>query len=208
MKGKGGFSQYKDNQRKVKHMVKEIVNEHPQIQKAAYEAKYSAQQLEKLFSNLYDFCMSLSDIVGGLVTVLEEKGTFNREDFDRCIEHTVEQKKVGVYDLKVRSLGWGDPIEVVGDHCLVLVKIGVSLDNKMLDTYPKDLFLITSKTYLFPGLEDQLVGMKKKEKNVFSLVMPKQMQVVEIQGKELHFDVEILDVRGRVKKINEIPINQ
>lgn len=53
--------------------------------------------------------------------------------------------------------------------------------------------ILGSKT-LLPGLEDQLMGLKKGDAKTFSLMLPEQFQAEHLRGKKANFDVTVLKV--------------
>lgn len=186
--------------KKKANPVKEIIKEHPQIQKAAYEAKYAANTLEELYNHLYTLTMSLNDVVGGLVQCLTSNGIINVQALDDAINEYTRDRVKEEYNFKIKSLGFENPKETVGENDLVEVKLYVCDDEgKVIPSYPKVLFLITGQTYLFPGVEEQIVGMKKQETKSFELLMPAKCKVKEIENKKLTFNVTVLEIREKIQ---------
>lgn len=195
-----GYKGYQDKTLKTKQIIKNIKDEHPQMQKAAYEAKYASQQLEKLYNQLYDMVNSLNDIVCGLVDNLVEKGTISNKSLDHHIESYVKRKIKEVEDLKVKSLGYGETGEVVEKDSLVLVNLHVFQNNEIVKSYPQKMYLMMGKTYLYPGLEGMVEEMKVGDTKKFDLIMPENIPVKEIRGVNLSFKVEVLDIRKKSKE--------
>lgn len=175
------------------------MDEHPEMQRAAYEAKYSANQLEKLYNHLYMMTMSLNDMTCGLVECLKKKGMITTEELDQGMTEYVEQRKKQEIEVRIEQLGFKDKDEVVSPNdSLVFVKLGILFNDTFLPTYPKDLFFVTGRTYIYPGLEEQLVGLKIGDKKKFELTMPEDFKIETVKGKTLQFHVLVHDIRKKM----------
>jgi trigger factor len=58
--------------------------------------------------------------------------------------------------------------------------------------------LIIGENRMIPGWEDNLVGMRIGEEKGFDITFPEDYRVEELQGKQAHFEVTLLDLRERV----------
>lgn len=185
----------------TKHANKEekfdIVKEFASIQKAAYEAKYASQQAEKMYNSIADLSSSLNDIVCGAVDLLIKKGVFTQEELDESIKAYVARKTKEVLDLKTKQMGYVEDVEKVEEGNLIHVNLDVKKGEEHLKDYPRKMFLIAGKTYLFPGLEGMLLDSKVGDVKEFILTMPEDFKIIELRNQDLSFKVEVLIIRKK-----------
>jgi len=195
-----GYNKFAQTQSKTKQKINEILEEYPQMQKSAYEAKYAANQLEKLFNTLYTLTMGLGDVVGGLKRCLLNKGIIEQEDLNHQTDLYIKERHIDELEYKINQLGFGPKIEEVqAEGSLVLVQFGWGLEEAKELKQEKPYFFITGKVYLYPGFEEQLVGMKVNEEKEFTLAIPTPFIVKEIEGKRVTFHVTVLDIRSKIQ---------
>lgn len=186
--------------KQLARQLPDIIKEFPMIQKSAYEAKYAANELELLCNDLYVQVTTLGDIVGGLVNLVISKEVATKEDLDKEILKYSMLREQDYRETQIEKMGFKNKVETVGEECLVLVDLDVIDGESSLESYPKKMFFVTAKTYLYPGFEEKLIGMKIQEKHEFELVMPPKMRVKELENKCLRFKVSILDIREKISK--------
>jgi len=51
---------------------------------------------------------------------------------------------------------------------------------------------------LYPGFDDHIVGLQKGEEREFDLTIPEDFQVESMRGGEMHFNLTLKDLRGKV----------
>jgi trigger factor len=79
------------------------------------------------------------------------------------------------------------------------VKFAGTIDGEPFEGGSADrLPLIIGDDRMIPGWEDQLIGMEMGATRGFDITFPDDYRVEELQGKEAHFEVELLDLRERV----------
>jgi trigger factor len=79
------------------------------------------------------------------------------------------------------------------------VKFSGTIDGEPFEGGSSDRTpLIIGENRMIPGWEDNLVGMKMGEERGFDITFPDDYRVEELQGKQAHFEVTLLDLRERV----------
>jgi len=79
------------------------------------------------------------------------------------------------------------------------VKFVGTIDGKPFEGGSADrLPLVIGEDRMIPGWEDHLVGMAIDETKGFDITFPDDYRVDELQGKQAHFEVTLLDVRERI----------
>lgn len=82
---------------------------------------------------------------------------------------------------------------------LAAVKFAGTIDGEPFEGGSADrLPLVIGEERMIPGWEDQLVGLKIGETKGFDITFPDDYRVEELQGKQAHFEVELLDLRERI----------
>lgn len=176
----------------------DIVKEFNSIQKAAYEAKYASEQIEKMYNGLSDMTSSLNDITCGLVELLIKKELIDQKELDQAISSYVERKTKEVLDIKMTQLGYIEEVDKVELNCLAYVDLSVTKGEELLKGYPRKMFLIPGSTYLFPGLEGMILDMKVGEDKSFDLSMPEDFKIVDLRKESLSFKVSIIAIKKKV----------
>jgi trigger factor len=93
------------------------------------------------------------------------------------------------------------PIDERGaqDGDVAAVKFEGTIDGEPFEGGSSDRTpLIIGENRMIPGWEDNLVGMKIGEERGFDITFPDDYRVEELQGKQAHFEVTLLDLRERV----------
>lgn len=87
----------------------------------------------------------------------------------------------------------------------VEINFEVIVDGKQIeDGIAKNHPLTIGENYFIPGFEDNLIGMKEKDKKEFTLVFPKDYHQKELAGKSARFKVEMNLVQEReLPKLND-----
>jgi trigger factor len=79
------------------------------------------------------------------------------------------------------------------------VKFAGTIDGEPFEGGSSDrLPLIIGDDRMIPGWEDNLVGMEMGATRGFDITFPDDYRVEELQGKQAHFEVELLDLRERL----------
>jgi trigger factor len=79
------------------------------------------------------------------------------------------------------------------------VKFAGTIDGEPFEGGSADrLPLIIGDDRMIPGWEDNLVGMEMGATREFDITFPDDYRVEELQGKQAHFAVELLDLRERI----------
>jgi trigger factor len=79
------------------------------------------------------------------------------------------------------------------------VKFAGTIDDEPFEGGSADrLPLVIGDDRMIPGWEDQLIGLKVGESKGFDITFPHDYRVEELQGKQAHFEVELLDLRERL----------
>jgi trigger factor len=79
------------------------------------------------------------------------------------------------------------------------VKFTGTIDGEPFEGGSADrLPLVIGEDRMIPGWEDHLVGMAIEETKGFDIAFPDDYRVEELQGKQAHFEVTLLDVRERI----------
>jgi trigger factor len=82
---------------------------------------------------------------------------------------------------------------------VVSVKFVGSIDGEPFEGGSADRMpLVVGEDRMIPGWEDNLVGMRIDEEKGFDITFPDDYRVDELQGKQAHFEVTLLDLRERV----------
>ena len=82
---------------------------------------------------------------------------------------------------------------------LAAVKFAGTIDGEPFEGGSADrLPLVIGEDRMIPGWEDQLIGLKVGESKGFDITFPDDYRVEELQGKQAHFEVEMLDLRERI----------
>lgn len=82
---------------------------------------------------------------------------------------------------------------------LAAVKFVGTIDGEPFEGGSADrLPLVIGEDRMIPGWEDQLIGLKVGETKGFDSTFPDDYRVEELQGKQAHFEVELLDLRERI----------
>jgi trigger factor len=82
---------------------------------------------------------------------------------------------------------------------LVAVKFAGTIDGEPFEGGSADrLPLVIGEERMIPGWEDQLIGLKIGETRGFDITFPDDYREEELQGKQAHFEVELLDLRERI----------
>ncbi len=82
---------------------------------------------------------------------------------------------------------------------LAAVKFIGTIDGEPFEGGSADrLPLVVGEDRMIPGWEDQLIGLKVGEAKGFEITFPDDYRVEELQGKQAHFEVEMLDLRERI----------
>jgi trigger factor len=82
---------------------------------------------------------------------------------------------------------------------LAAVKFVGTIDGEPFEGGSADrLPLVIGEDRMIPGWEDQLIGLKVSESKGFDITFPDDYRVEELQGKQAHFEVEMLDLRERI----------
>lgn len=79
------------------------------------------------------------------------------------------------------------------------VKFAGTIDGEPFEGGSADrLPIVIGEDRMIPGWEDNLVGMAIGETKGFDITFPDDYRVEELQGKEAHFEVELLDLREKL----------
>jgi trigger factor len=79
------------------------------------------------------------------------------------------------------------------------VKFAGTIDGEPFEGGSADrLPLVIGDDRMIPGWEDQLIGMEMGATKGFDITFPDDYRVEELQGKQAHFEVELLDLRERI----------
>ena len=79
------------------------------------------------------------------------------------------------------------------------MKFAGTIDGEPFDGGSADRMpLVIGEDRMIPGWEDNLVGMKIGESKGFDITFPDDYRVEELQGKQAHFEVELLDLREKL----------
>ncbi len=79
------------------------------------------------------------------------------------------------------------------------VKFVGTMDGEPFDGGSADRMpLVIGEDRMIPGWEDNLVGMSIGESKGFDITFPDDYRVEELQGKQAHFEVELLDLREKL----------
>ncbi len=82
---------------------------------------------------------------------------------------------------------------------LAAVKFAGTIEGEPFEGGSADrLPLVVGEDRMIPGWEDQLIGLKVGDTKGFEITFPADYRVEELQGKQAHFDVEMLDLRERI----------
>lgn len=82
---------------------------------------------------------------------------------------------------------------------MVALKYAATIDGEAFDGGSSERMpLILGENRMILGWEDQIVGMEMSATKGFDIMFPDDYRVEELQGKEAHFEVELLDMRERV----------
>jgi trigger factor len=82
---------------------------------------------------------------------------------------------------------------------LAAVKFAGTIDGEPFEGGSADrLPLVIGDDRMIPGWEDQLIGMEIGATKGFDITFPDDYRVEELQGKQAHFEVELLDLRERI----------
>jgi trigger factor len=90
-----------------------------------------------------------------------------------------------------------DRAAVAGD--IASVKFVGTIDGEPFEGGSADRMpLVIGEDRMIPGWEDNLVGMRISESKGFEITFPDDYRVEELQGKQAHFEVELLDLREKL----------
>ena len=82
---------------------------------------------------------------------------------------------------------------------LTSVKFVGSIDGEPFEGGSADRMpLVIGDDRMIPGWEDNLVGMKIGDSKGFDIGFPDDYRVEELQGKQAHFEVEVIDLREKI----------
>jgi trigger factor len=70
---------------------------------------------------------------------------------------------------------------------------GVAIDGAQSERMP----LILGRERFIPGFEDNLIGLRETDTKRFALTFPEDYQETELAGKNVEFDVEMLELRSK-----------
>ncbi len=83
---------------------------------------------------------------------------------------------------------------------VVAVKFAGTIDGEPFEGGSADrLPLVIGDDRMIPGWEDHLVGMEIGATKGFDITFPDDYRVEELRGKQAHFEVELLDLRERIR---------
>jgi len=121
------------------------------------------------------------------IRVKRNKITVTDEEVEKVIEDLRGMQATEA--LVEREARIGDKVEVNFETR----QDGIVIEGGKGTKYP----LIIGKGAMIPGFEDQVVGLKAKDKKEFKLTFPKQYFQEKLAGKEVDFQVEVLAVYER-----------
>lgn len=126
--------------------------------------------------------------------IKKDKVEVKREDLDKTLEELQNMRvKEVIVDREAK------------DADKVIVDIKMFLDNVPVEGgQGKDTTLVIGKNYIVPGLDKNVLGMKKGETKEFALPYPKDHYMKNLAGKKVDFKVEVKDVYERqVPKLDD-----
>jgi trigger factor len=110
------------------------------------------------------------------------------EQVDQVVEQ-LRQDQATLHPVDGRGAQNGD---------VAAVKFQGTIDGEPFEGGSADrLPLVIGEGGMIPGFEEQLLGMQIDETREFDLTFPDDYRVEELQGKQAHFTVTLLDVRER-----------
>jgi trigger factor len=84
-----------------------------------------------------------------------------------------------------------------GDYAIVAFQ-GTRDGASFIGGSSEQMPLILGQNRLYPGFEDHIIGLKKGEQREFDLVIPEDFQVESMRGAEMHFNLTLKELRGKV----------
>ena len=116
----------------------------------------------------------------------------------RPVDETMVEKVVDeLRDSEAHLEKMDDRPAQVGDYAIVAfdgTRDGASFIGGSSEQMP----LILGQNRLYPGFEDHIVGLKKGEEREFDLTIPEDFQVEAMRGAQMHFNLTLKDLRGKV----------
>ena len=85
----------------------------------------------------------------------------------------------------------------VGDYAIVAFQ-GTRDGASFIGGSSEQMPLILGQNRLYPGFEDHIVGLQKGEEREFDLTIPEDFQVEAMRGAQMHFNLTLKDLRGKV----------
>jgi trigger factor len=84
-----------------------------------------------------------------------------------------------------------------GDYVLVSFE-GTRDGEKFMGGSSEQMPLILGENRLYPGFEDNIVGMRKGDESEFDIVIPDDFQVEQMRGARVHFKLKLKELRSKV----------
>ena len=118
-----------------------------------------------------------------------ETPTVTGEQVDQVIEELREQQAT-LRPIDGRAAASGD---------IASVKFAGTIDGEPFEGGSADRMpLVLGENRMIPGWEDEIVGMEIGATKGFDVTFPDDYRVDTLQGKEAHFEVELLDLREKL----------
>ena len=85
----------------------------------------------------------------------------------------------------------------IGDYATVAFQ-GTRDGASFIGGSSEQMLLMLGQNRLYPGFDDHIVGLQKGEEREFDLTIPEDFQVESMRGGEMHFNLTLKDLRGKV----------
>jgi len=116
----------------------------------------------------------------------------------RPVDETMVEKVVDeLRDSEAHLEKMDDRPAQVGDYAIVAFE-GTRDGASFIGGSSEQMPLILGQNRLYPGFEDHIVGLKKGEEREFDLTIPEDFQVEAMRGAQMHFNLTLKDLRGKV----------
>jgi len=203
MSGGKGYQGFRESHFDSRKALKELKEEHPHLQKAAYEARHGLQNLEREMDKNVKMLDIQNDMLGGIVLLLKRKNIFTDDELDQAVADYKKEKQEMQENWYRSRAGYTAPVEQAIGRCLVGCEIKIFNKGKVFYHREKQFFYTQSPLF-YPGLDKQLEGVKVGEEKKFTLTdLLLDPNNKDSPRGDLDFEIKVFSIHAKAEKDDE-----